>query len=371
MSKSKRFKISLPNGETLWLSGQTVSEAFIDGWQKYNDKTDSEKPCITVKSFIETVYKPTFFPTLKPKTKYNYERYLKLNIIPFLGDYPMNTVKVDTIQQFFNWMATAGERGRKKNLNKPSIERIRGLTSRIFRIAIEMGYLQDTPFKSTLLRIRAEEGGHHNALDDELIKTIKQNIPLLESEEERLFMTLLVFMGLRPEEVYGLQWQDLHLEQNYGQVKRVVVHPEKSKAVIDTPKTDYSSRTFLITSKPQAILKAVQKKDGFILGGDSPWCYSRAQRIKKKAFEHLGIKGYTPYDFRTTFATRAKESGQTSAQVADLLGHKDTRMVERIYARTRHQSVMKQLEAIERLNSPEIAESLQKKSPSITDEKKD
>jgi len=59
----------------------------------------------------------------------------------------------------------------------------------------------------------------------------------------------------------------------------------------------------------------------------------------------------TPYDFRTTFATRAKESGQTSAQVADLLGHKDTRMVERIYARTRHQSVMKQLEAIERLNS--------------------
>ncbi len=49
-------------------------------------------------------------------------------------------------------------------------------------------------------------------------------------------------------------------------------------------------------------------------------------------------------------ATQAKESGQTSAQVADLLGHKDTRMVEKIYARTRHHSVMKQLEAIERLN---------------------
>ena len=56
------------------------------------------------------------------------------------------------------------------------------------------------------------------------------------------------------------------------------------------------------------------------------------------------------YDFRTTFATQAKERGQTSAQVADLLGHKDTRMVETIYARTRHQSVMKQLDVIERLN---------------------
>ena len=30
----------------------------------------------------------------------------------------MNAVKVDTIQQFFNWMATAGERGRKKKLFK-------------------------------------------------------------------------------------------------------------------------------------------------------------------------------------------------------------------------------------------------------------
>ncbi len=347
----KQYKITLPDGETLWLSGRTVSEAFLDGWERYTSKAECEITCITVNEFVETVYKPTFFPTLKPKTKYNYEKYLNLNIIPFLGNYPMNEVKVDTIQQFFNWMSTAGERGRKKNLNKSTIERIRGLTSRIFRIAIEMGYIHETPFKNTLLRINAEEGSHHNALDDEEICIIENSIASLEDEEERLYMTLLVFMGLRPEEVYGLQWQDLHLEQNYGQVKRVVIHPNKSKAFIDTPKTEFSSRTFLITSKPQAILKAVQKENGFILGGDAPWCYSRTQRVNKRAFKHLGIKGYTPYDFRTTFATRAKESGQTSAQVADLLGHKDTRMVERIYARTRHQSVMKQLEVIEHLNS--------------------
>ncbi len=351
MSKGKRFKVSLPNGETLWLSGQTVSEAFLDGWNKYSAKVEDKPPCITVREFVEKVYKPTFFPTLKPKTKYNYEKYLNLNIIPFLGEHPLDAVKVDTIQQFFNWMATAAERGRKKNLNKSTIERVRGLTSRIFKIALEMGYIKDTPFKSTLLRIRAEEGGHHNALADEEIADIEEKIPLLKDEEELLYMTLLVFMGLRPEEVYGLQWQDLCLEQNYGQVKRVVVHPNKSKAFVDTPKTASSSRTFLITSKPQAILMAVRKESGYILGGEKPWCYSRTQRVKRKAFEHLGIKGYTPYDFRTTFATRAKESGQTSAQVADLLGHKDTRMVERIYARTRHQSVMKQLDVIERLNS--------------------
>ena len=75
MSK-KKFKITLPNGETLWLSGRTISEAFLDGWERYSSKTESETTCISVKEFIETVYKPTFFPTLKPKTKYNYEKYL-------------------------------------------------------------------------------------------------------------------------------------------------------------------------------------------------------------------------------------------------------------------------------------------------------
>ena len=279
-----------------------------------------------------------------------YDQYFRLNIIPFLGKYPMNEVSVSTIQQFFNWMASASKQGRKKNLNKSTIERVRGLSSRIFRIAKEMNLINDTPFKNSLLRIKAEEGGHHNAVDDDEIRRIKQEIPLLQNEEERLYMTLLAFMGLRPEEVYGLRWKDLNLEKNYGQVKCVVIHPDKSKALVDTPKTETSSRTFLITQTPKAILMAVQKEDGYILGGEKPWCYSHTVRVKRRAFANLKIKGITPYDFRTTFATQAKEIGQTSAQVADLLGHKDTRMVERIYARTRHHSVMNQLEIIEQIN---------------------
>lgn len=44
-----------------------------------------------------------------------------------------------------------------------------------------------------------------------------------------------------------------------------------------------------------------------------------------------------------------KEYGKTSAEVADLMGHADTRMVERVYARTRHEGVMKHLYAVEKI----------------------
>lgn len=339
------------NGQILWLSGGSISEAFISGWEKYGKKNEEKPPCVTVKDFIENTYKPTFYPTLKPLTKKNYDYYFNMNVFPFLGDYPMDSVKVDTIQKFFNWMATASERGRKKNLNKATIERVRGLISRVFKVAVEMDIIEESPMKNTILRIRAESSNHHNAIDDEVIARVKHEIPFLTNEEERLYMTLLVYMGLRPEEVYALRWTDLHLEQNYGKVSCAVTYPDKSKPYIDTPKSESSSRTFLITSKPKEILLACKQEDGFILGGAKPWCYSHTQRVKRRAFDHLRIRGQcTPYDFRTTFATQAKESGQTSAQVADLLGHKDTRMVERIYARTRHQSVLKQLDVIERLN---------------------
>ncbi|MCR5567356.1 MAG: hypothetical protein K6F61_10930 [Clostridiales bacterium] len=40
----------------------------------------------------------------------------------------------------------------------------------------------------------------------------------------------------------------------------------------------------------------------------------------------------------------------SSAQVADLLGHADTRMVEAIYAITRHEGIMKQKDLVNALN---------------------
>lgn len=72
----------------------------------------------------------------------------------------------------------------------------------------------------------------------------------------------------------------------------------------------------------------------------------------RKAFEFLGLKGkYNNHDWRATFGTQLKESGMSSATVADLMGHADTRMVETTYARTRHEGVMKQRNMLELLNA--------------------
>ena len=83
--------------------------------------------------------------------------------------------------------------------------------------------------------------------------------------------------------------------------------------------------------------------------------YSTQKRTFHQAIECLGFKGVcTSYDFRTTYATELCEAGLTSKQVADKMGHKDTRMVDRMYARTRHESVMVNAEVLDKLNESMI-----------------
>ena len=355
MAKRIRQKAMI-GGKLHWVTGETQQEVFENYLRKVQEagieirQTAAKKETPTMRAFIEETYEPTFIRHLAPKTVDNYTQYIKLNILPFLGDKHLDEIDVTTIQQFYDWMATAASRGRKKNLNRDSITRIGGLLSRMFKVAQEMGLIDDTPMKKTLLRIRAEPAGHHRALPDEEITRIKAVIPTLENEEQRLYMALLAFTGMRPEEVYGLRWEDVHLDRSFAQVVRAVTYPKNNRPHVGPPKTDRYTRTVLLPVKVVEILKAAQKPEGFILGGDAPWCYSKKTRVSEAAFSALGIVGYTDADFRTTFGTQLEESGKTSAEVADLMGHADTRMVETVYARTRHEGVMKHLTDVEKIS---------------------
>ncbi len=359
MSKKRIRQRAKIGDQCVWVSGETQQELFDDYLRQaiaaglvvpadaVGEARAHKTP--TVRQFVEETYAPTFIARLAPKTVVNYRLYLDLNILPFLGDMPMDQVTVATIQQFYDWMATAGEHGRKKNLNACTIRRVSGLASRIFKVAMEMKIIPETPFKHSLLNIRAEEAGHHKAMTDEEIQRVRQAIPHLQDRNERLYMGLLAYTGMRPEEALGMCWENVALEQQYAKVVQAVTYPGNSRAYIGKPKTAHAARTVLLPKVLVDILRPERQPRGYLLGGDKPWCYSHKTQVSKRALAHLRLEGYSDADFRTTFGTQMKEYGKTSAEVADLMGHADTRMVERVYARTRHEGVMKHLYAVEKI----------------------
>jgi len=365
MSRRLRERVQVgidPSGKPVykWATGYTttelqidiarilVEEGVLDGVMPRVQET---KKLPTLREFILQEYQPTFIANLEQTTQSNYDQYIKLNILPFMGDLRLDEINVGTIQRFYDWMANAASHGRKKDLNRNTIARVSGLLGRIFKVAIEMGLMSESPIKKTLLRINAEEGGHHTALPDREVTRIKQEIPSLDVRDERIFMALLVYTGMRPEEVLGLKWEDVHLSKQYAEVKRAVTYPRRNQPVIKGTKTKKSVRTVILPRALVEILIPCVQSSGFVCSGEQPWTWTVMDNIKQRAYKKLQIKGFSNYDFRSTYGTQLKESGLSSAIVADLMGHADTRMVETVYARTRHEGVMKQLEAVEAINA--------------------
>lgn len=269
-----------------------------------------------------------------------------------MGHMPLDQITLATIQQFYDHMAHASQHGHRKNYNEASIKRVRGLLSRIFSVAQEMGLIADSPIKNRLLQIKAEQSGHHKALPDALVAKVKRSIPTLEDPELRLYFALLAYTGMRREEILGLHWEDVDLDTGTAYVRWTVTYPNQNHPVIqNSAKSKRSIRPVLLATPLMQIIRPLAKPKGFLFGGDTPWCYSTLIRRFRKGKKLLGIEGYNNHDFRTTFGTQLKENGMTSAQVADLMGHADTRMVETVYARTREEGIQKRRADIEKLNA--------------------
>ena len=80
-----------------------------------------KQPVQTVKEFIDSTFRPVFIENNAPTTVANYEQYIKCNIVPFVGEMPMDKVTVTTIQKFQNWMAEGKKYGKKKTLTQAQL----------------------------------------------------------------------------------------------------------------------------------------------------------------------------------------------------------------------------------------------------------
>lgn len=353
-SKIRKTFFYTHNGEekTIRLCGASEQELDKKFQEFLATLTSVNDPApVTLAEFIKLDYEPVFLPGLKPTTRSNYQNYINRYIIPFLGDYRMCEINVKHVQQFINQLAEGKKHGLNQDLCEKTISRVCGLCSRIFKIAAEMKKVTDSPFKSALLMNNGKESGHHQALPDEELLRIKTAIPMLTKPIQRLYMGLLVYTGMRREEILGLRWEDINLTNRYALISRAVTYPDNNRPHVDTPKSTKSARTVLLAQPLCNILSSHWQNQGYVIGGSNPLCYVTYQRLRKKCFNELKIVGYNNHDFRATFGTQLKEKGLTSAQVADLMGHADTRMVETVYARTRHEGIMKNMNTIDLLNS--------------------
>ena len=332
---------------TIRLNGQSKQDTDLQ-FQEFlgQPALPAKKTGKTLRQFVLEDYRPAFTTNLCPTTLKSYTLFEEKYIFPNIGDKPLDAITVKDIQTLMDWLAYGEKNGLQKNIVAGTIDRVKGHLATIFEIAKEMGLISDTPVKNKLLKNNGEDSTHHKAmLPAEYVEVRKQALAL-SNPRHQLYACLLAYTGMRIEEILGLKWELVNLDEGYCIVQEVVTYPDKSLPFVDpNPKTESSARTVILPPPVVDVFRKHAKPSGFVLSaGRNPqeaMPYVTYQRMYRETFRELGIYGkYTNHDFRASYATWLKESGVEISSAADLMGHKDTRMMSRVYAPTRHESII-------------------------------
>jgi integrase len=240
----------------------------------------------------------------------------------------------------------------KQGWENGTYNRYKSTLSLTYRLAIENGKATLNPAR--LLKGKHEDNGRVRFLNQ--FQPRKTGLPYLlrhTTEESRLraviaakfpshmpAFTIALHTGLRPSEQYGLMWERVDL------IRRMVTIPKsKNGNTRHIPLNTVALAAFQeLFNRSTGEGRVFVNIHGEPLLGYKHWF--------GPAVSEAGVKGFTWYCLRHTFASRLAMAGVDIRTIAELMGHKRIQMTMR-YA---HLAPAHNLAAVERLADPAMAD---------------
>lgn len=323
----KKFKINLPDGSSMWVTGSNVSEAFLNGWKQLEGKlsrTVSETPCTTSETF-KTYAEKWMEMYKKPKVgnKWYYDMccILENRIYPEIGNKKLDEIKAEDIVQLYNKTSD-----KSKSLN----DKIKIVVNEVLNSAVEDGLIQKNVAASK--RIVVNGISHkREALTEDEISNIKANFHKLDSTES-LMVSLLFYTGMRKGEVLALNWEDVDLE---NMVINVTHGSEMifNQISIKSPKSKAGIRKIPICDELKKEFDKHTTKKGYLFGGEECFTRYRYAALWRTIVEKLEIPNATAHRFRHSFITRMKNILDAKT-LQTISGHSNISTTMNIYAHT-------------------------------------
>lgn len=137
----------------------------------------------------------------------------------------------------------------------------------------------------------------------------------------KLFVILALSTGGRKEALLQLTWDRVHFDRRLIDLRKHDLHG-KGRAVV--PMTDMVYEALLLA-------RDLAQSDHVIEFAGRP-----VQAVKRgfaRACKRAGLNGVTPHVLRHTAASWMAEAGVPMSEIASFLGHRDSRITERVYAK--------------------------------------
>lgn len=269
-------------------------------------------------------------------TKAMYKNAVEKHIKPELGHLPLNKIVRSDIQKLIN-----------DNQEHPrTCEIIKMTLVQILNSAIDDKLLHENVAKKVTLpkKHKAEK----RALTDLEKEAIKKADFIMQ---EKAFVMLLFYFGLRRGEALALTKSDINLKKKILTVNKTVVFDVNRPIVKMGAKSDAGNRDIPIPDSAESFLRDFLKLvDTFYLfPGKSFETLSKTQYVKmwerivnkmnaavtsesEKLIGAEPIQGLTAHIFRHNYCTMLYYSGISQKKAVELMGHSDLKMIMEVYA---------------------------------------
>ena len=281
-------------------------------------------PKQTVKDYME-YWLEIHRASLKLSTYALYRRHLNNHILPGLGQYQLQSLKVDQLQAFYS---------------KKQQERLSPKTLRLLHTILSTAFKDAVRWKRLSVNVC-----EHVKLPRVSRRDIK---PLDQDQARRLLavakggpleslLTLALVTGMRLGEILALHWNDISSEEKTLQVLHTVDYIQGYGFVESEPKTENSRRTLAI---PQIALDTLKQhrtaqlairlqagtawqEQGLVFTNEHGGYLGRTRvhAIFRKLLKQAGLPPMRFHDLRHSAATILLSMGVNAKVVQEILGH--------------------------------------------------
>ena len=229
---------------------------------------------------------------VKESTMAKYQYYVRKHIIPEMGHILLSNLSSDDIEQFKNQKLTAGRRDKKGGLSPKTVTNMLSVLKLALAYGEEKKYLFAGQIK---IRNPRQNKPHINILTVEEQRILLEHV-LNQEDTAYLGIVIALYTSLRIGEICALRWEDIDLVHDTLHVCRTIMRitnydsarTEKTKIIIETPKTECSNRLIPIPEFLKKYLSHFQKDDShYVITGKQSFMeprnyYRKYKRIMKE-----------------------------------------------------------------------------------------
>lgn len=224
------------------------------------------------------------------------------------------------------------------------------IIKQIFRRAKADKLIEDDPsegLKVPSAQVRTvREDGHRSITESERELFLK----VAETNRGGTFIYIMLYSGMRTNEVAALRWEDVDLDERIIHVRHAVKDAEKGDKRIGAPKSVAGLRDIPIPEPLYARLISEKDKQGFVVTNTQRGMYTAssiqtmwqsfkrqmdiaagAETFRNQIVESKIADDLTLYCLRHTYCTDLARAGVPLVVAKKLMGHEKIEMTSRIY----------------------------------------